>query len=96
LLLVPYWRAERGMRRGVFLFLVSAFIYGLEFAIGVHLWLAPKDTGAFTSVPELILGAYAIGLGRAWGLLGARRLGWTGLIAAGWHRLRQRTPAPKV
>jgi hypothetical protein len=51
---------------------------------------------------ELLLGAYAIGLGRAWQLLGATRLGWFGLLIAALGRARgakpdePKPPSPKV
>jgi hypothetical protein len=90
LLLLPAWRGENAVRRGVFLFLVSALIYGYEFAIGVRIWMVPSDTGALSGLLELMLGAYAIGLGRAWELLGAPRQGWYGLLTAALQRIRER------
>jgi hypothetical protein len=93
LLLYPQWRAQGALRRGLFLFVISVGIYGYEMAIGIQLWMRPSG-GALSGLLGLLLGAYAIGLGRAWELLGARRLGWTGLLTAGWHRLRQRPAEP--
>jgi hypothetical protein len=75
LLLLPQWRREHALRRGLFLFLLSAVIYGGEIEVGISLWIKPLDSGALTGLLEILLGAYAIGLGRAWELLGARRLG---------------------
>jgi len=92
LLLLPHWRAQGAVRRGLVLFLVSLLIYGYEFAIGIRIWIAPSDTGALVALLELLLGAYAIGLGRAWELLGAPRLGWFGLLTAAVRRERRRTP----
>lgn len=60
--------------RGAILFVVSALIYGTELYLGVLLWTRPS-TGALVGLLEVLLGAYAIGLGRAWQLLGAPRLG---------------------
>ncbi|TMF64134.1 MAG: hypothetical protein E6I11_10870 [Chloroflexi bacterium] len=91
LLLIPHWRAENAVRRGVILFSVSALIYGYEMAIGIRMWLVPSDTGALSGLLELLLGAYAIGLGRAWELLGAPRLGWYGFLAAALQRRRERS-----
>jgi hypothetical protein len=90
LLLLPHWRAQRAMRRGIVLFLVSLLIYGYEFVIGIRLWIAPSDSGALIALLELLLGAYAIGLGRAWELLGAPRLGWFGFLTDALHRTRER------
>ena len=85
LLLLPRWRSEGAVRRGIFLFLASTLVYGYEIAIGVQLWRDPANTGSLTGLLELLLGAYAIGLGRAWELLGAPQ---TGFIAEVTHLIR--------
>jgi hypothetical protein len=69
--LVPSWRHDRTLLRGLTLFGVSGVIYAYEIAIGFRLWSAPADTAALTVLLELLLGVYAIGLARAWELLGA-------------------------
>ena len=92
LVLIPRWRAEKVVRRGALLLLVSALIYGYEFAIGIRLWTVPSDTGALSGLLEVMLGAYAIGLGRAWELLGAPRLGWFGALTMVIRRVRERKP----
>jgi hypothetical protein len=92
LLLLPHWRAQHAITRGLLLFLVSLVIYGYEFSIGIRLWMAPTDRGALIALMELLLGAYAIGLGRAWQLLGAPRLGWFGLLVAALSRARGAKP----
>lgn len=61
--------------RATFLFLASAAVYATELYIGLELWSKPTDTAALTGLLEILLGAYAIGLGRAWQLLGAPRIG---------------------
>ena len=61
--------------RGALLFLASAAIYGGELYLGILLWTKPAETAALTGLLEVLLGAYAIGLGRAWQLLGAPRIG---------------------
>jgi len=94
LVLLPHWRAEGALRRGLFLFLISLVVYGYEFVIGIHLWMVPSDTSALSGLLELILGVYAIGLGRAWELLGAPRMGWLALLSAGWRRMRERPQPP--
>jgi len=93
LLLYPQWRADHTLRRGLVLFLISLAIYGYEMAYGIQLWVGSPGPGALTGLLELLLGAYAIGLGRAWELLGARRLGWTGWIAEILERLRENRPS---
>jgi len=69
--LIPTWRRQGTLLRGVSLFFVSAVIYGYEIAIGIQLWRSPSNTAALSGLLELLLGAYAIGLARAWELLGA-------------------------
>jgi len=82
LALLPSWRSEGTLWRGLFLFVASAAIYGYEMVIGVQLSRTPADTGALTGLLELLLGAYAVGLGRAWELLGAPRSGFiSGVVA---------------
>jgi hypothetical protein len=61
--------------RGVILFVASAAIYGTEIYLGLVLWSKPSESSALAGLLEVILGAYAIGLGRAWQLLGAPRIG---------------------
>ncbi len=99
LLLLPQWRTARIVWRGMFLFLASAVIYGYELAIGIQLWRQPSNTGLLVSLVFLILGAYAIGLGRAWELLGAPRSGffsyvWA-LLRAGIDQVRGQRPADR-
>ncbi len=73
--LVRHWREGGILYRGLVLFLGSAFIYGFELAIGFQLWASPGNRGSLEGLLELLLGAYAVGLGRAWELLGAPRSG---------------------
>lgn len=69
------WRAERTLYRGLFLFLASAAVYGFEVYAGIQLWRDPNNLGWLSGLLQLLLGAYAIGLGRAWELMGAPRSG---------------------
>lgn len=75
LLLVRHWHAQGVLWRSLFLFAGSLAIYGGELAVGAQLWADPGGRGSLTGLLELLLGAYAIGLGRAWELLGAPRTG---------------------
>ena len=61
--------------RGVVLFLASAAIYATEIFLGTVLWTHPGSLSALSGLLEIMLAAYAIGLGRAWQLLGAPRIG---------------------
>ncbi len=75
LALVRSWRTQGVLRRSVLLFFGSAAIYGGELALGIQLWLSPADADALSGLLQVLLGAYAVGLGRAWELLGAPRMG---------------------
>lgn len=98
--LLPHWRAANITLRGLFLFFGSAFVYFYEVAIGIQLWRSPGNLDALVSLLFLMLGTYAIGLGRAWELLGAPRSGVltlvVGSLAARWNRSRGEKPGPKV
>jgi hypothetical protein len=78
--------------RGAVLFLASAAIYGTELFLGIVLWNRSGDVGALTGLLEILLGAYAIGLGRAWQLLGAPRIG---LLSFALDLLERRRPRTK-
>lgn len=94
--LVKHWHEGGILYRGLLLFLVSAFVYGFELVIGFKLWASPNSRGWLEGLLELLLGTYAIGLGRAWELLGAPR---TGILNSLMERLsgrldRDRTKKP--
>ena len=74
LVMVPGWRREDAVIRGALLFLASVSIYGVQLWLGIDLWVKPSRA-ALDGLLELLLGCYAIGLGRAWELLGAPRMG---------------------
>lgn len=77
LIRVRNWRGDLiTAARGLILFVVSASIYGTELYLGILLWNQPTSTPVLIGLLEVLLGAYAIGLGRAWQLLGAPRLGF--------------------
>ena len=88
LLLLPgLWRDRTGIWTTT-LFLASGAIYGYEIAIGLRLLARPTDEGALTTLLLLLLGGYAVGLARAWELLGAPHSG--GLVASVANLLRAR------
>jgi len=93
------WRAEPTLHRGLFRFLASAAVYGAEVAIGIQLWRSPANPGALSGLLDVVLGAYAIGLGRAWELMGAPRsgviFGLIDLLIGRLDRTRKLKPAPK-
>jgi hypothetical protein len=61
--------------RNIVLLVGSLFVYGFEFYYALDLLKAPQNTGAILALTELLIVVYAIGLIRAWELLGARRFG---------------------
>lgn len=69
------WVEGRLPSRGAGLVLLGFIIYGLELWYGWSLVRTPADIGYVSYLAVLLLGVYAVGLGRAWELLGARRWG---------------------
>lgn len=88
--LLSVWRSEGALLRSLLLFAGSAAIYAGEIVLGIQLWIKPSATAALTGLFEVILGAYAIGLGRAWELLGAPRMSVVTAIADRIESLRSR------
>ena len=82
--LIPHWRAAHIVGRGLFLFVASAAIYIYELVIGIQMWRETATIGLMISLAFLTIGAYALGLGRAWELLGAPRVG---LVSSFWRLL---------
>ncbi len=67
--------------RRVFLILVSLIVYGYELYFAILILIEPNNLGNFYTLTGLLLGVYAIGLVRAWQLLGARRYGLLGWLS---------------
>ena len=55
--------------------MLSVAIYGLQLRYTLQLLGAPRQVGALYGLVYLLFPVYAIGLGRSWELLGARREG---------------------
>lgn len=89
LVLLPPWRREGSLLRGLGLFGFSAVIYAAEIDLALALLRHPSDAAALTGLLELLLGVFAIGLARAWELLGAPA-GGRGLIGVALTWLRRR------
>ena len=88
LTLIPRWRHDGTLVRGLLLLGISAAIYTYEIGIGVRFWFATVDPGSLTNLLELVLAIYAIGLGRAWQLLGGPHGRGVGVATIGWLRAR--------
>ncbi len=68
-------RSRGNLIGSVLMVLVSLVIYGDELYQAVSLLRAPGDAGAVYAVAGILQYVYAIGLLRAWELLGAERIG---------------------
>ena len=89
--LARQWHSGGIIARGLFLFLASAAIYGYELALGIGMWRNPTNKGILINLLFVLIGAYAIGLGRAWELLGAPRRLFIGSVWSLFSAVR-RTP----
>lgn len=69
--------------RRAFLVLLSMGLYGLELALGFQLLAAPSSSqgGIVFGLVWCLIAAFAIGLIRAWELLGAQRYGLMGWLS---------------
>jgi hypothetical protein len=92
--LARQWHAAGIVARGLFLFLFSAALYGYELTLGIQMWREPTSKGALVNVLFVLMGAYAVGLGRAWELLGAPRGGLISYVWALYNALRRKQPKP--
>jgi len=90
--LARQWHSTGIVARGLFLFLASAAIYGYELALGIGMWRNPTNKGILINLLFVLIGAYAIGLGRAWELLGAPRRGF---ISFAWSLFGAARRPPK-
>ena len=84
--LIQAWRLLRrtnnwqSLLRRAFLVLLSLTLYGLEMWNGYQLFTNPSQTGYVYNLISFILGAFGLGLIRAWELLGVRRYGLFGWL----------------
>jgi hypothetical protein len=78
------WRSWPSLLRRSFLVALSCLVYGMQTYQGSLLIRDSRDGSAVTTLTYLVVAAYAIGLQRAWQLLGARRsfglLSWLNLL----------------
>jgi len=71
----------QSLLRRAFLVLLSVALYGLELLNGVQLIADPSQAGIVYALISCLLGAFALGLARAWELLGAQRYGLLGWLS---------------
>jgi hypothetical protein len=80
----PLLRLRKGwlsFLRRAFLVFLSVALYGLELVNGFQLLTAPSQVGIVFGLVWCLIGAFAIGLTRAWELLGAQRYGLLGWLS---------------
>jgi hypothetical protein len=84
--LIQAWQLLRlrkgwpSLLRGAFLVLLSVGLYGLELVNGFQLLTDPSQVGIVYGLAACLLSAFALGLTRAWELLGVRRYGLLGWL----------------
>lgn len=61
----------RGMGHALLIMATNVLLYGYEIVLAVGLLQHPHNTPALFSLAGILLGVYAVGLARAWQLLGA-------------------------
>ena len=69
------------MLRRAFLVVLSIGLYGLELLNGYQLLMAPTQGAIVYGLVACLIGAFALGLVRAWELLGAQRFGLMGWLS---------------
>ena len=85
--LIQAWqlmRLRKGWRsflRRAFLVVLSLVLYGLELLNALHLSFNPSQVGDLYGLILLLVGVFALGLIRAWELLGVHRYGLLGWLS---------------
>lgn len=79
--LLPLCKGWKSLLRLAFLALLSVALYGLELLNGFQLLTAPSQAGIVFGLVWCLIGAFAVGLIRAWELLGAHRYGLLGWLS---------------
>jgi hypothetical protein len=74
----PHRRAQAPGWRWVVLSVTSLLVFGVQLARGIQLMVTPDDRSAVTSIAVLGVVLSAIGIARAWELLGAKTPGLIG------------------
>jgi hypothetical protein len=73
----PHWR---DLLRVVSLSFIATVVFAMESMVGLHLILQPTDEDAYRWLGAIIIGLYALGMLRAWTLLGDPQHGWSGWL----------------
>jgi len=87
---IPVWRKElRAVVAAGVMVVASLLVYGVEGYFGVQLLLRPNDTFAVGGIAIVLAVLYALGLVRAWELLGIEQIGLRRVL----NPLQPMTPA---
>jgi Na+/H+-translocating membrane pyrophosphatase len=73
----PLWK---DLVRVVSLSLIATVVFAIESLVGLRLILRPTDVDAYRWLAAIIIGLYALGMLRAWTLLGDPQHGWSGWL----------------
>jgi hypothetical protein len=73
----PPWKDRL---RVISLSLIAAVVFVIESVVGLRLILRPEDEDAYRWLGAIIIGLYALGMLRAWTLLGDPQHGWSGWL----------------
>src|SRR5215203_4845542 len=70
----------RHLLRVISLSLIATVVFAIESLVGLRLILRPTDVDAYRWLGAIIIGLYALGMLRAWTLLGDPQHGWSGWL----------------
>jgi hypothetical protein len=73
----PPWK---DLVRVVSLSFIATVVFAIESLVGLRLILRPTDVDAYRWLSAIIIGLYALGMLRAWTLLGDPQHGWSGWL----------------
>jgi hypothetical protein len=74
------YRPRRDLLRVISLSLIATLVFAIESVVGLRLILRPEDEDAYRWLGAIIIGLYALGMLRAWTLLGDPQHGWSGWV----------------
>jgi hypothetical protein len=67
------WKSEGRLLRGIILFVAGIAVYGSEIFLGIDLYVKNPPADLVSVLLQVLLAVFAMGLARAWELLGAPR-----------------------
>ncbi len=89
------WKSEGRLIRGIVLFVAGIAVYGSELFLGIDLYVGRASPALISVLLQILMAVFAMGLARAWELLGAPRA--RGLVSTSFEwaegRLERKTEA---